>query len=231
MAKTAYFIEKFLNILVLLASFAILFIISIELLPFSNIFTKHFILNSHLIICATFLADFLVRWYHNRQDKHFVWHNLFFLFVSIPYLNIAYYIEPNITHPLLIFLRLIPLVRGIYGVAIIFSWITRNRATGLFATYITVLFTTIYFCSIMFYFVEHPINPGVKTYWDAFVWALMNVTTVGSNVFGITKTGQSLAVVLAAAGMIFFPIFTAYVITVFQNKHSKKEENFDETSR
>ena len=50
---------------------------------------------------------------------------------------------------------------------------------------------------------EHGVNPPVKTYWDAFDWALMNVTTVGSNIFGVTKIGQILAVILAAAGMIF----------------------------
>jgi hypothetical protein len=53
----------------------------------------------------------------------------------------------------------------------------------------------------------------------------MNVTTVGSNIFGVTKLGQSLAVTLAAAGMIFFPIFTAYVTTLFQNKRKGIENN------
>jgi voltage-gated potassium channel len=72
---------------------------------------------------------------------------------------------------------------------------------------------------------EHPVNPPVKTYWDAFNWAMMNVTTVGSNIFGVTKIGQSLAVLLAASGMIFFPIFTAYVTTKFQNKRKGTENN------
>ena len=57
----------------------------------------------------------------------------------------------------------------------------------------------------------------------AFNWSLMNVTTVGSNIFGVTKLGQSLAVVLAAAGMIFFPIFTAWVTTKFQNKRNQTD--------
>ena len=65
----------------------------------------------------------------------------------------------------------------------------------------------------------------VKNYWDAFNGALMNVTTVGSNIFGVTKIGQSLAVILAAAGMIFFPIFTAYVTTKFQAKRKGVENN------
>lgn len=75
----------------------------------------------------------------------------------------------------------------------------------------------------MFYFVEHGLNPMVKDYWNAFNWSLMNVTTVGSNIFGVTKLGQSLAVVLAAAGMIFFPLFTAYVVDQFQKKRKEPQ--------
>ena len=75
---------------------------------------------------------------------------------------------------------------------------------------------------------EHDVNPPVKTYWDALDWALMNVTTVGSNIFGVTKIGQILAVILAAAGMIFFPIFTAYVTTIFQRKRKETNGTADE---
>ena len=151
----------------------------------------------------------------------------FHLLVSIPYLNIVYGLSTTISHSTWLILRLIPLARGIYGVSLIVGWMTRSRITNLFATYLTILFTTIYFCSIIFYYMEHGVNPPVKTYWDAFDWALMNVTTVGSNIFGVTKIGQILAVILAAAGMIFFPIFTAYVTTIFQNKRqsSKKAES------
>lgn len=221
MTRNDNFIEKLFNILVLLGSIAILAVISIEILPENNILTEHFILNFHLIICSIFLIDFFIRWFYSLHKWHFLGHNLFFLLVSIPYLNIVYASIPVISHSLWILLRLIPLVRGIYGISIIFSWITRSRVTNLFATYLIILFTTIYFSSIMFYFVEHGPNPMVKTYWDAFDWALMNVTTVGSNIFGVTKIGQSLAVVLAAAGMIFFPIFTAYVTTKFQTRQTK----------
>lgn len=107
----------------------------------------------------------------------------------------------------------------------IVSWMTRSRMTNLFTTYLVILFTAIYLCSILFYFVERGPNPLVKDYWDAFNWSLMNVTTVGSNIFGVTKLGQSLAVILAATGMIFFPIFTAYVTTKFQHKREEAEVN------
>lgn len=223
MAKNDNSLEKLLNILVLISSLAILIVISIELLSTRTILSERFILNFHLIVCSIFLLDFFIRWYSSHQGWRFLWRNLFFLLVSIPYLNIVHAITPIVSHPAWILLRLIPLGRGVYGVAIIVSWMTRSKITSLFATYLTILFTTVYFCSVMFYFVEHGVNPMVKTYWNAFNWSLMNVTTVGSNIFGVTKLGQTLAVVLAAAGMIFFPIFTAWVTTKFQAKRKEVE--------
>lgn len=216
---------RFLNILVLLSSIAILVVISIELLSSSAILSERFILNFHLVVCSFFLADFFVRWYYSREKWQFLGRNIFLLLVAIPYLNIVYATSAHLSHTAWVLLRLIPIARGIYGVSMIVSWMTRSKMTNLFTTYLVILFTTIYFCSIMFYFVEHGPNPMVKNYWDAFNWSLMNVTTVGSNIFGVTKLGQSLAVTLATAGMIFFPIFTAYVTTIFQNKRKGIENH------
>lgn len=211
-------LEHILNVLVLVASLAIIIVLSIELLSATPIFSESFILHFHLVICSVFLADFFVRWYYSGGQLAFLGRNLIFLLVSIPYLNIVHSLVPTVSHSAWIALRLIPLARGIYGVTLIVSWMTRSKITNLFATYLTVLLVTIYFCSVLFFFLEHETNPMVKDYWDSLNWALMNVTTVGSNIFGVTKFGQSLAVLLAASGMIFFPIFTAYVTTKFQNK-------------
>jgi len=218
MARNDNPLIKFLNILVLISSIAILVVISIELLSSQAVLSERFILNFHLLVCSFFMADFFVRWYYSHQGWHFLWNNLFLFLVSIPYLNIVYATNAHLTHAVWVLLRLIPIARGIYGVSMIVSWMTRSKMTNLFTTYLVILFTTIYFCSIMFYFAEHGPNPMVKDYWDAFNWSLMNVTTVGSNIFGVTKLGQSLAVVLAASGMIFFPIFTAFVVDKFQKK-------------
>lgn len=70
----------------------------------------------------------------------------------------------------------------------------------------------------MFYAVEKGVNSQVTNYWDALWWACMDVTTVGSNIYGVTFLGQLLAAVLAGAGMMMFPIFTAYITNVYTNK-------------
>lgn len=216
-------LEHILNVLVLASSLAIIIVLSIELLSVKPILSERFVLNFHLVACSIFLADFFVRWYYNGGKLSFLWKNFIFLLVSIPYLNIVYSLTPTVSHSAWIFLRLIPLTRGIYGVTIIVRWMTCSKMTNLFITYLTVLIVTIYFCSVLFFFMEHGPNPMVRDYWDAFNWALMNVTTVGSNIFGVTRLGESLAVILAAAGMIFFPIFTAFVVDKFQKK--RKEIN------
>ena len=85
-------------------------------------------------------------------------------------------------------LRFIPLVRGGYAMAIVVGWLTYNRASGLFVSYLTMLLATVYFSSLAFYVMEHGPNPLVKGYGDALWWAFMDVTTVGSNIIAVTPT-------------------------------------------
>ena len=98
------------------------------------------------------------------------------------------------------------------------GWITSNRAAGLFATYVILLIATVYFSSLVFYMLEQGVNPEVKDYTDALWWASMDVTTVGSNITPVTPEGRILAVVLAALGMMMFPIFTVYITSIVSKK-------------
>ncbi|MFQ8806616.1 MAG: hypothetical protein ACLR8Y_17920 [Alistipes indistinctus] len=50
----------------------------------------------------------------------------------------------------------------------------------------------------------------------------MNVTTVGANIFAVTPMGKVLTVVLAASGMMMFPIFTVYITTKFQSTSKRR---------
>ena len=86
-------------------------------------------------------------------------------------------------------MRFIPLVRGGYALAIVVGWLTYNKASGLFVTYLTTLLATVYFSSLAFYVMEHGVNTLVTGYGDALWWAFMDVTTVGSNIIAVTVTG------------------------------------------
>ena len=54
----------------------------------------------------------------------------------------------------------------------------------------------------------------------------MDVTTVGSNIIAVTVTVRVLSVLLAALGMMMFPIFTVYVTSLIQKKNKEKEEYY-----
>lgn len=77
--------------------------------------------------------------------------------------------------------------------------------------------------------IEQKVNPEVKDYSDALWWAFMDVTTVGSNIIAITPTGRILSVLLAALGMMMFPIFTVYVTSLVQSANKKKEDYYNKT--
>ena len=109
--------------------------------------------------------------------------------------------------------------------AIVVSWFTYNRAAGLFVTYLIILVSTVYFASLTFYLFEYKINPDVKAYTDAVWWAAMDVTTVGSNIIAVTGVGKVLSVVLAALGMMMFPIFTVYVTNLVTQRNKEAAEN------
>ena len=75
---------------------------------------------------------------------------------------------------------------------------------------------------------DHPSTPLVVGYGDALWWAFMDVTTVGSNIIAVTATGRVLSVLLAALGMMMFPIFTVYVTSLIQKKNKEKDEYYEQ---
>ena len=123
-------------------------------------------------------------------------------------------------------IRFIPLVRGGYAMAIVVGWLTYNRASSLFVSYLTMLLATVYFASLAFYVTEHGVNSQVTDYGDSLWWAFMDVTTIGSNVIAVTPTGRVLSVLLAALGMMMFPIFTVYVTSLVERRNKEKKEYY-----
>lgn len=73
---------------------------------------------------------------------------------------------------------------------------------------------------------EHGTNPLVTGYGDALWWAFMDVTTVGSNIIAVTATGRVLSVLLAALGMMMFPIFTVYVTSLVERRNKEKQDYY-----
>lgn len=210
-----------LHIIVLVLSIFLLVSISIDIYKDINFSIQPRFLKFQFWICIVFLADFFIEWIMaEKKWRYLLSHFLFFL-VSIPYLNIFHYFGIQFDAGTEYWIRFIPLVRGGYALAIVMGWFTYNRATSLFLTYLVTLVATIYFGSLVFYVCEQNVNPLVVTYTDALWWAFMDATTVGSNIIAVTLIGRVLSVLLAALGMMMFPIFTVYVTNIIQ-KHNQE---------
>lgn len=182
-----------------------------------------------LWICVFFMADFFIEFFMAKRKRHYLATRFLFLLVSIPYQAIIYHYgwEMYLSKEMSYLLRYMPLIRGGYAMAIVVGWFTSNKATGLFLSYIITLFSTVYFASLTFFLFEHGPNPLVKQYNDALWWAAMDVTTVGSNIVAVTGVGRVLSVLLAALGMMMFPIFTVYVTNLITNRNSNPEDETD----
>lgn len=217
-----------LHIMILLM--CLFLIVSISIDTFRNIpfLTQTRYLKIQWWICLFFLFDFLLEFILSGNKWHYLRTHFIFLIVAIPYLNIIDYYHITFSSPeITYFLRFIPLVRGGYALAIVVGWLTTSKASGLFVSYITMLMATVYFSSLIFFVLEHKVNPMVHQYSDALWWAFMDVTTVGSNIYAMTPTGKILSVLLAALGMMMFPIFTVYVTNLVQSANARKQQILD----
>lgn len=214
-------IYAFLHILILVLSVFLVVRISIDTFDNEAFYMEHRFLKFQFWICIVFLFDFFVEFFLADNKWKYIRNRFIFFLVSVPYNSIiSFYgwtFSPQVTYAL----HYIPLIRGGYAMSIVVSWFTYNRATGLFISYLATLIFTIYFASLAFYVFEHHVNPLVKDYQDALWWACMDATTVGSNIEAVTPVGRILSVLLAALGMMMFPIFTVYVTNLLtRNKQS-----------
>ena len=213
-----------LHILILLLSVFLIITISIDTFRNISFLNQVNYMEIQLWICSFFMFDFLLEFVLSDHKWKYLRNRFIFFLVSIPYLNIFSYLNLNFSSETYYFLRFIPLVRSGYALAIVVGWLSYNKISSLFISYVTMLMATVYFSSLIFFVLEHAVNPMVTRYTDALWWAFMDVTTVGSNIYAVTATGKILSVVLAALGMMMFPIFTVYVTSLLQKFNAQDKE-------
>lgn len=218
--KKRKWLYSLMHIIVLLLSIFLVVTISIDTFHNVKFWKQPEFMRVQFWICIIFLVDFFVEFFLAERKWRYLWTHIFFFIVSIPYLAIFHYFGWKFSPQVTYLVQYIPLVRGGYAMAIVVGWFTYNRATGLFFTYIFTLLATVFFASLVFFLFEHNINNLVVDYYSALWWAFMDVTTVGSNIVAVTPIGRVLSVVLAALGMMMFPIFTVYITNIIQ-QHNK----------
>ena len=214
-------IEGLLDVFVLFLSLILVINISVDTFRGIPFYTQSEYLKVQFWVCIFFLVVFFIELFRAKDKKRFLLRNFIFLLVAIPYHAIFEAFGWTSSAEVSYIFRFIPLIRGGYALAIIAGWFTKNKITGLFVAYLVILFICIYFGSLAFYFTELNVNPLVKNYSDAIWWAFMDATTVGSNIIAVTPTGKVLSVLLAAVGMMMFPIFTVYVTNLVERNNKQ----------
>lgn len=203
---------------------SIFLIVSISLEAFSDdpIMAHTIYFDVQFWICMYFTADFFI--FLLLAEKKWVFFRRYFLvlLLSMPYVTWVNYVQIDLTQEQSYFIRLIPLVRGAAALVFIVSVIVRRNTTALFLSYIILLFSIIYFLTLIFFVVERGVNPEIKTYYDSLWWAAMTVTTLGSTIQPVSVAGKITTTVLAMVGLTIFPIFTAYITTVV-NRINQRE--------
>lgn len=213
-----------LRLLRLLAGIVLLAAVSWEVLAGDNLRFSQTYLTIQLIVCLVFLADFFVRWAAAGDRGRFLRRNLLYLLISIPWLNISAWCGADMTHDWGLVVGMMPLVRAFLAMAIVVEWLVGdNRIHRLFAAYLFTVVVFTYLSALVFYDYEVAVNPRLHGFGNALWWAWMNVTTVGAEVFPVTAVGKVVCVLLPSLGMLFFPIFTTYILQEYAPR--KKRSN------
>ena len=113
-----------------------------------------------------------------------------------------------------------PLNRSCYALAIVVGWFAIQTSSKMFVTYAIILFSGIYLGSLGFYVCETNVNPGVRTYWDALWWSVMEAITIGCNIEAVTTGGKVLSVIVGVLGLLIIPMFTVYVNNIVSVFHT-----------
>lgn len=218
-AKTVLDVAHFV---VLALSVALIVFISYDTfrnIPFLE--SAHY-MRFQLVVCWVFIADFFLELALTpRGDRRrYIRSRWLYLLLSIPFLNIINSYHIAVPEESLSFIRFIPLARGALALVIVLQYISSNRITGLFMSYLSIVILTTYFAALVFYDLEHPVNPSVRSHADAFVWCSLQTTTLGSSVMPVTVTGKIIAVILSGMGVIMFPLFTVYLSSLILRRHN-----------
>lgn len=202
----------FIHIFVIVLSGLLVALITYDCLANVTFVTNELYLKYQFWICILFILSIVAEMIVRRHMKVWEWISHFiFILVCVPYLSIftRYDIHPS---PQMWFIfRVIPMIRAAYALSIVSGAMTKGWIKSLFFTYLMILIFSVYFGSLMFYIEEHYVNPGIGDYWSALYWTCMDLTTCGSAINAITPTGKVIAVMLAAEGLMLFPVFTVYV--------------------
>ncbi|WP_276759095.1 two pore domain potassium channel family protein [Duncaniella muris] len=212
-------IMKMMHLGVVILSLLLITLITLDTLRNVSFLADTTYLKVQFWCCLFFMADVFVEMLFSVKKRKYLINHLFFLLVSVPYLNILHYFDIPLDNHAEYLLKFVPMIRAAYVFTIVTGATTSSKwVKNMLATYLIVLIVGVYFCSLTFFVAENGVNPGVTDYWSSLLWSIMSLTTAGCSIHAMTVTGRVLGVVLSAVGLIFFPIFTVFLTNSYTSE-------------
>ena len=175
-------------------------------------------------ICILLMVLFALEVYTAANSWQYLGRHFLFLLLIIPYLTLFDWWGVELSAQMEYLFRFVPLVRGYIAFTVIAYGLLRDLASGLLITYIVVLFSFIYYCSLIFYVLEVNLNPMLNSFWDSLWYSCMTATTAGCNISAVTNVGRVISVLLALAGMMLLPVFTVYLTNLIRTGRVGEED-------
>lgn len=175
-------------------------------------------------ICILLMVLFALEVYTAANSWQYLGRHFLFLLLIIPYLTLFDWWGVELSAQMEYLFRFVPLVRGYIAFTVIAYGLLRDLASGLLITYIVVLFSFIYYCSLIFYVLEFNLNPMLHSFWDSLWYSCMTATTAGCNISAVTNVGRVISVLLALAGMMLLPVFTVYLTNLIRTGRVGEED-------
>lgn len=211
-------IYTILNWVVLTLSLALIVYVSVIAFRGVEFMRDRNYMTFQLWVCVIFIVDFFIELYLADHKWRYVRRRIVFLLLSVPYLSIADVLNLSFTPEALYFARFIPLARGALALSIVVGYVSANRLTNIFASYVVVLIAIVYFGSLIFFEREYGVNPEVHSYLSALWWACSDATTTGCTIYPVTAAGKIVSAVLAVMGMMMFPLFTVVITSAVRSR-------------
>ena len=223
---------KMMHLGVVILSLLLITLITLDTLRNVSFLADTTYLKVQFWCCLFFMADVFVEMLFSVKKRKYLINHLFFLLVSVPYLNILHYFDIPLDNHAEYLLKFVPMIRAAYVFTIVTGATTSSKwVKNMLATYLIVLIVGVYFCSLTFFVAENGVNPGVTDYWSSLLWSIMSLTTAGCSIHAMTVTGRVLGVVLSAVGLIFFPIFTVFLTNSYTSEQDAGGTTSDKQGR
>lgn len=218
------------RIIVLVAAASLVVVASVDVFHSLSFISSAVAVKLQRAICIIMLAELLLEFFMaDNKWKYTVWHFPFVL-LCIPYSSLLGSHLSSLPEAVYFGLQLLPVLRSIFVLGDLLRALRFGSIMSLSGAYVTLLAAILYFSSLIFYVAEYGHNPGVHSFRSAVYWAVMSMTTTGCNITETTAAGEVVAVVLAATGLVLFPVFTVYVAAAIARATHNTGKNSDAES-